>query len=377
MKNIISQIVHEYARDMNILVVDDDDISLDIYKEVFEGLFNIVDTACDGQDAYEQWSNGKVKYDLVITDLLMPNMDGFELIDKIRLKSLSQHIIVLSAIVDINEMRDILDLGIDGILLKPYNQEKMFTIFSRVLKLVYNDKLLKRQAIQLRLFAQENIKAKSKIHVNKLDTEEKTQIKIQETLKKKPEEKKYEDLKKQTIGNIHKGYKDNKYHTRAHLSGDTAENFTADLDYFDMDRVEVFQDKIEHYQNVACAIVSADPEEAKVDLADISQGLNDLIELLNHFGMFSVTAGATKKLIEFIGGIETEQLEDYDKKDLLVDGLMAILEDLNKWIDMVFVQKNTDNINYFDASFANTCLELESIFFDVELADEEESMEFF
>ena len=383
MKNIIEKIASEYAKDMAVLVVDDDEVTIDIYKEVFENMFDHVDTACDGEEAYTKWSSGKRKYDLIITDLLMPKMDGFELIDKIRLRSPSQHIIVLSAIVDINEMRSILDLGIDGILVKPYNQEKMLKIFSRVLKLIYNDKLLKRQALQLRLLAKENIKTKVILNEKK---ENKKIIHFKHTSKDRRTQDTTQDRRKEDRRTQEKPTQaktitppknDNKYHTRVHLSGATAEDFTADLDYFDMDRVEIFQDKIEHYQNIACDIVNADPEIAKENLTEITEGLLQLIELLNHFGRFSVTAGAARKLITFIDNIEEEQLEDYDKKDLFVDGLMAILEDLYNWIDMVFVQKNTDNINYFDASFANTCLELESIFSEVPLCDEEETMEFF
>ncbi len=355
MENVREKMILDFARNLSVIVVDDDDMALDIYKEVFGGIFGKVATATDGVEAYTSWSQRKEKYDLVITDLMMPNMDGFELVDKIRLKSPGQHIIVLSAIEDINEMRSIIELGIDGILVKPYNHEKMFKILSRVLKLIHDDKLLKRQALQLKLFAKENIKSKVTLHENKIDIKEKKPI-------AKP-------IKKLT--------KDNKYHTRAHLSGGSAENFAADLDYFDIDRVEVFQDKIENYQNTACSLIARSPQETKEDLTEICEGLSELIDLLNHFGNFSVTAEATKKLIEFIEGLKIEELEDEDKKDLFVDGLMAILEDLNNWINMVFVDKNTDNINYFDASFANTCLELESIFVPVELGDDDDGMDFF
>ena len=351
MINVREKMVGDYAKNLSVLIVDDDEMSLDIYKEVFSAIFGKVAVAQDGLIAYSSWSQRKERYDLVITDLMMPNMDGFELINKIRLISPEQHIIVLSAIEDINEMRSIIELGIDGILVKPYNQNKMFKILSRVLKLIHNEKLLKRQFLQLRLLAKDNINAKTTLHENKIDIKNKKPIK--------------------KLG------KANKYNTRAHLDGESAEKFTSNLDYVDMDRVEVFQDKIEHYQNTACALINASPEDTKEDLADICKGLSELIDLLNHFGTFNVTADATKNLIEFINSLKVEQLKDYDKKDLFVDGLMSILDDLNNWIDMVFVKKNTENINYFDASFANTCLELESIFIEVEIGDDDESMEFF
>lgn len=351
MINVREKMVGDYAKNLSVLIVDDDEMSLDIYTEVFSAIFGKVAVAQDGSIAYSLWSQRKERYDLVITDLMMPNMDGFELINKIRLISPEQHIIVLSAIEDINEMRSIIELGIDGILVKPYSQNKMFKILSRVLKLIHNEKLLKRQSLQLRLLAKENIQAKTTLHENKIDVKNKKPIK--------------------------KLSKDNKYNTRVHLSGGSAEKFTSNLDYVDMDRVEIFQDKIEHYQNTACGLINANPEDTKEDLADICKGLSELIDLLNHFGTFNVTADATKNLIAFIDSLDVEQLKDYEKKDLFVDGLMSILDDLNNWIDMVFVKRNTENINYFDASFANTCLELESIFVEVEIGDDEESMEFF
>ena len=67
---------------------------------------------------------------------MMPEMDGFELISKIRLKSPSQHIVVLTAIRNVNEMKSILSLGIDGILEKPYNHPNMILVLFRVLKVI-------------------------------------------------------------------------------------------------------------------------------------------------------------------------------------------------------------------------------------------------
>ena len=49
-----------------------------------------------------------------------------------------------------------------------------------------------------------------------------------------------------------------------------------------------------------------------------------------------------------------------------------------KWIDLVFISKKTDNIHYFDASFANTCLELEMIFkVNEKKINDEDILEFF
>ena len=149
------------------------------------------------------------------------------------------------------------------------------------------------------------------------------------------------------------------------------------MDYLDIDRVDVFQDKIESYQNIACMIANSNSAQGKEGLTEITIGLRELIEVLIQLGTFGVTVNATKKLVDFLDEIEEEKFEDADKKNLFIDGLMAVLEDLYNWIDMVFVQKKTDDINYFDASFANTCLELESIYADAPIKEEEDSLDFF
>ncbi len=350
MLKVIEKIVYEYASTMSVLIVDDDKFALNEYEVLFENFFRSVDTAIDGQDAYKKWNIGNKKYDLIITDLLMPVMDGFELISKIRLKSPSQHIVVLTAIKNINDMKSILSLGIDGILEKPYHHQNMILVLSRVLKVIYNNNLIRRQAFQLKLFAKENIK--SKVNLKE----------IKSTISQSP-------VKKITPP-IHK--------TRTIPKEDTenAKDFTANLDYFDIDRVEIFQDKIENYQNIACNIANSDPSQTKIGLSQITQGLFELIEVLNNLGTFSVTANATKRLITFVDNIEENQFEDHDKKDLFIDGIMSVLEDLYNWIDMVFVQKKTDDVNYFDASFSNTCLELESIF-ENETSQDDDSLDFF
>ncbi len=351
MLKVIEKIVYEYASTMSLLIVDDDKFALSEYATLFENFFRNVDTAIDGQDAYEKWNTGNKKYDLIITDLLMPSMDGFELISKIRLKSPSQHIIVLTAIKNINELKSILSMGIDGILEKPYNHSNMILVLSRVLKVIYNNNLIRRQAFQLKLFAKANIKSKVNLKEIKSATSQLPPKKIT------PPVHKTRPILKETTEN--------------------AEEFTANLDYLDIDRVEVFQDKIESYQNIACEIANSNPSEAKEGLTQITMGLRELIDVLNQLGTFGITVGATTKLIDFLEELEEEKFEDTDKKDLFIDGLMAVLEDLFNWIDMVFVQKNTDDINYFDASFANTCLELESIFADTPLQEDDDSLDFF
>jgi len=108
-----------------VLVVDD---SSTVRKFVSVSLtmqgFKVV-TASDGMDALEKLPAGKV--DLVITDLNMPNMDGFELIRALRENALYRDlpVIILTSLNDDQSKNTGINLGVASYLLKPFSLEKI------------------------------------------------------------------------------------------------------------------------------------------------------------------------------------------------------------------------------------------------------------
>lgn len=108
-----------------ILVVDD---SATVRKFVSVSLgmqgFNVV-TACDGMDALEKLPAQQV--DLIITDLNMPQMDGFELIRSLR-ESPAYHdlpVIILTSLSDGASKKQSEHLGVHSYLQKPFSLEKI------------------------------------------------------------------------------------------------------------------------------------------------------------------------------------------------------------------------------------------------------------
>lgn len=108
-----------------ILVVDD---SATVRKFVSVSLgmqgFNVV-TASDGMDALEKLPLSK--FDLIITDLNMPNMDGFELIKSLRENGEYQDIpiIILTSLSDPVNKETGMKLGVSSYLIKPFSLEKI------------------------------------------------------------------------------------------------------------------------------------------------------------------------------------------------------------------------------------------------------------
>ena len=70
------------ARKINILVVDDSINTREIEKSILESYGYIVSVAADGMEAYEKAQS--FNYDLIVTDVEMPIMDGFSLTEKLR-----------------------------------------------------------------------------------------------------------------------------------------------------------------------------------------------------------------------------------------------------------------------------------------------------
>jgi two-component system chemotaxis response regulator CheY len=108
-----------------ILVVDDSDtvrkfVSLSLSMQGFK-----VVAARDGMDALEKLPAERV--DLVITDLNMPNMDGFELIRALRESEQYRElpIIILSSLSDQTSRDLALKAGAHSYLMKPFSIEKV------------------------------------------------------------------------------------------------------------------------------------------------------------------------------------------------------------------------------------------------------------
>ena len=87
--------MRRWTSELNVLVVEDDQVLRESFQQLLSYLFAEVDAAVDGQDALDQLA--AKNYDIVLTDLRMPRMSGFQLLQEIRQQSPQQPIVVISA----------------------------------------------------------------------------------------------------------------------------------------------------------------------------------------------------------------------------------------------------------------------------------------
>ncbi len=121
---------------MKLLIVDDEELIRNVIKEyaLLEGYDT--DEAKDGLEAINKCSDND--YDLIIMDVMMPNLDGFSAIKEIREES-DVPVIVLSARTDEFDKLSGFDLGIDDYVTKPFSPKELMARIKAVLKRKSND----------------------------------------------------------------------------------------------------------------------------------------------------------------------------------------------------------------------------------------------
>jgi len=121
--------VIKHTSSMNLLFIEDDEESVNSTLLILEEFFDNIIVAVDGEDGYEKFKNNKI--DLIITDINMPKLNGFKMIEKIKSIDKNVPILILSAHNDSNFFIESIKLGVDGYLLKPIILDQFVNILDK------------------------------------------------------------------------------------------------------------------------------------------------------------------------------------------------------------------------------------------------------
>jgi heavy metal response regulator len=108
---------------MKILLIEDDKHIIGFLKKGLKEEGYLVEVAYDGEDGLCLAENEG--FDLIILDILLPKLDGFELCRRLRAKGNSTLILMLTAKDDIEDRVRGLDVGADDYLVKPFAFEEL------------------------------------------------------------------------------------------------------------------------------------------------------------------------------------------------------------------------------------------------------------
>ena len=115
----------------HILLVDDSATMLMSLKSTLEISGFKVDVATDGQVALGKVKSG-LKPDLIITDINMPNLDGFGFIEAVRSEDRATPILVLTTESDDAKKERARSAGASGWIVKPFDPDKLVGAVRRV-----------------------------------------------------------------------------------------------------------------------------------------------------------------------------------------------------------------------------------------------------
>jgi CheY-like chemotaxis protein len=115
---------------MNVLVVDDDVRNLFALTTVFERYNMNVITAESGKEAISILNNDKQKVDMVLMDIMMPEMDGYETMQKIRRehKNSSLPIIAVTAKAMKGDRQKCIEAGASDYITKPLKVDQLLSL---------------------------------------------------------------------------------------------------------------------------------------------------------------------------------------------------------------------------------------------------------
>ncbi|AEJ20480.1 response regulator [Gracilinema caldarium] len=109
--------MRERMEDMQIATVDDDFVIQELLKSTFEQVGAHVDAYPDGESFLNTVADKE--YDLVFLDLLMPKVDGFKVLQELKVRDIRLPIIVLSAVTQRDSVIRAFQAGVKSYLIKP------------------------------------------------------------------------------------------------------------------------------------------------------------------------------------------------------------------------------------------------------------------
>ncbi|MFA5033147.1 MAG: response regulator [bacterium] len=123
-----------------ILIVDDDSHLITLLQFNLEDEGYLVKSAKDGKQALNIMKKDKI--DLIITDMMMPGMDGLELCRRVKNEPLwkSCPVIMLTARVQLSDKEKGKEAGVDDYIAKPFQIKELLASVKKNLKLYSNKK---------------------------------------------------------------------------------------------------------------------------------------------------------------------------------------------------------------------------------------------
>jgi len=384
----IKPLVNEYAKNLSLLFITNEATEVREYVQFFSFLFKKLNFTLDTIDSWKIYNSYNNSIDLVIVHVNEDINEFKDLIQSIRKLSNEIYILVFTT----NEEKRInFNLSscfcADGFMPAPFDKDTIYLYLYRFLKRMSEKKELNEYVKGLEFAHKEllNIEERFKYYIQKLknieDIDKEKLIlelcniknRVQDNFD--TEEKSIKVFKKTITNTIAQEKLDDIRFTQHDKM--TASEFIETLDDTIIDKAEDFLGMLDTYTYTLDDLLQSDAKQSLSHISSLTSILREFYYTVDTLTLFPVIVRTFDSIINFLNSLNVEQLEDSDKKSTLVLILEGLGNDLESWITNVFINRMTDDIHYFDASFANNTLEMEAIFTQTEIESDEDDLEFF
>ena len=117
---------------MKILIIEDEALLADSLKTLLQLKGFEVEVVYDGEDGAEYAETGI--YDLLILDVMMPKLDGYQVVRRVRSQRLTTPILMLTARAEVQDRIEGLNAGADYYLTKPFDNQELLACINALLR---------------------------------------------------------------------------------------------------------------------------------------------------------------------------------------------------------------------------------------------------
>lgn len=153
-----------------LLYVEDDDVIRVELSQLLSNFFSMVHVAKNGKEGLRTFLENQDEIDLILTDLNMPELNGIEMIKKIRTIDNKIPIIFATAHSDSDFLAEAIKLRVQEYIVKPIDVRYLLSLFNDIVSNLYQEFLLKQQREELEKYKEiinsNNIVIKTDTHLN-------------------------------------------------------------------------------------------------------------------------------------------------------------------------------------------------------------------
>jgi YesN/AraC family two-component response regulator len=313
-----------YAQFQKILYVEDDTALRIETVNILKRFFMVVKSVSNGLDALELYN--KENFDIILTDIRMPKMNGIEFSQIVKEKNKKQNIVVMSAHDETDYFIQLIRIGIDGFILKPADTEQFLYSLLQASESVECIKELEKLQYKAILEEITNKNNNSKKCPSKLSTIAKTKVESSENLKKVIE------------------YIDNNRHVAIKPTVENLANVIAEL--------HSLNDELE---DSLSAIFSKESVVQRSDLEHFISIFKDYEMILKDYEELKEMSSIIFEIESIIDKIDLDNEEHLEGLSFL----NSIYEDFIRFINIVIIEQSQTDIAYFYDCLASSLHELE------------------